>query len=319
MIKNIGMLRKAAVNRDVNATSRRPSLDEFVTAATGGQHGAMPTVLITGAARGIGRATTARLAAAGWTVYAGVRSSSDADGLIADHGPSVRPVHLDITSASDIAALQQHVGTSLDAVVNNAGIVVQGPVETLTVEDLRRQFDVNVVAQIAVTQALLPLLRANHGRVVFISSVSGRISTPLTGAYNASKFAIEAIADSLRVELRPWRIPVVLVQPASTATDMWSTALDQHEAVVAGLSPEHAELYGRPLARSVRAVEMIQKHVVPVDRVARTVEMALTARRPKARYLVDPAGRAQVVGKALTPTRVMDAVLARATGFSARP
>jgi NAD(P)-dependent dehydrogenase (short-subunit alcohol dehydrogenase family) len=273
-------------------------------------------VLITGASRGIGRATALRLAARGWTVHAGVRSAADGEGLAAEGGANIVPVQLDITSAEDIAELAARLGPTLDALVNNAGIVVQGPVETLSSDQVRLQFEVNVVAQLAVTQSVLPLVRAGRGRVVFVSSISGRVSTPLSGAYNASKFAIEALADALRVELRPWRVPVVLVQPSSTATDMWGTALEQHEAVITGLSPAHAQLYAQRLAKSAKAVAMIQKRAVPVERVARTIETALTARRPRARYQVDAVGRAQLIGTAITPTRVVDAVLARATGFS---
>jgi NAD(P)-dependent dehydrogenase (short-subunit alcohol dehydrogenase family) len=163
----------------------------------------MSTVLLTGAARGIGRATALRLAAQGWSVYAGVRSEAEALKREALTGELV-PVLLDVTDSDQLAALDAGLPERLDAVVNNAGIVVDGPIEALTLEDLRRQVEVNVVGQAAVTQAVLPRIRASRGRIVFVSSLSGRVATPFMGAYSASKLALEWLADSLRIELRPW-------------------------------------------------------------------------------------------------------------------
>lgn len=164
----------------------------------------MPSVLVTGAARGIGRAVAEHLAATGWDVIAGVRSQADADAVTAVHPDRISSVILDVTNADHVAALPDALPTRLDAVVNNAGIAVAGPVETLDTEDWRKQFDVNVFGQFAVTRAVLPKLRESGGRVVFISSVNGQLSVPLLGAYAASKFALEAGADALRIELRPW-------------------------------------------------------------------------------------------------------------------
>ena len=174
----------------------------------------MPSVLVTGAARGIGRATVLRLAGAGWDVVAGVRRAADGEALTATAGAAGRitPLQLDVSDAGQVAALDGALPQRLDAVVNNAGVVVSGPIEAVPPAELRRQLDVNVVGQVAVTQAVLPRLRAARGRVVFVSSLSGRVSTPMTGAYSASKFALEAVADALRMELRPWGVRVVLVE-----------------------------------------------------------------------------------------------------------
>lgn len=273
----------------------------------------MPTVLVTGASRGIGRATAVRLATRGWDVLAGVRSDADAAALRAQHG-RISPLLLDVTSAADVAALAGAVDGGLDAVVNNAGYVVDGPVEALDLDALRRQLEVNVVGQVAVTQAVLPALRRSQGRVVFISSLSGRIATPMTGAYNASKFALEALADAMRVELRPWRVPVVLIEPGPTATDLWGNAEAQYDATVAGMSPEHRQLYAAHLDGGRRVIAFARRMAVPVDRVVDRVEQSLTDRRPRARYTVDLASRAQLAGRAVTPTRVWDATLARLTG-----
>ena len=190
-------------------------------AAAAGAHRycpAMPSVLVTGAARGIGRATVARLAADG------LGRPTPASATRHGASPGATTVALDITDAEHLAALPEALPARLDAVVNNAGIAISGPVEALPLDEWRRQLEVNLIGQVAVTQAVLPRLRESRGRIVFVSSLSGRVATPMTGAYNASKFALEGMADALRMELRPWGVRVVLVEPAQTDTDMWRTA-----------------------------------------------------------------------------------------------
>jgi short-subunit dehydrogenase len=147
-----------------------------------------------------------------------------------------------------------------------------------------------------------------------VSSLSGRISTPMTGAYNASKFALEGLADALRIELRAWQIPVSLVEPGPVATDLWHHALDSIEATAEAMTPEQRELYAGHIRGARRTAKVMLKLAVDPDRVAAAVEQALTARRPRARYLINPGSRAQLVLTALTPTRLRDAVLARAMG-----
>jgi NAD(P)-dependent dehydrogenase (short-subunit alcohol dehydrogenase family) len=271
----------------------------------------MTSVLITGASRGIGRAIAESLAGSGWGVYAGVRRADDAPA-------GVTPVILDVTDAEQVRALDPVLPTELDAVVNNAGVVVDGPLEAITLADLRRQLEVNVIGQLAVTQAVLPRLRASQGRIVFISSVSGRIATPWTGAYNASKFALEGMADSLRIELRPWRIKVILVEPAATDTALWQDALSQLDATTSAMSDEHRRLYAGHIKGMTRTTKMIQKQAVPADHVVRAVERALHDRRPKARYPVGAPAKVQLVMDAVTPTAIMDASLATMTGIPRR-
>jgi NAD(P)-dependent dehydrogenase (short-subunit alcohol dehydrogenase family) len=266
----------------------------------------LPSVLVTGAGRGIGRAISERLCGAGWDVYAGIRSGEAPAGCTA--------VTLDVTSADDVAGLDGVLPARLDAVVNNAGIAVGGPVEGVPLEQVRRQFEVNVVGQVAVTQAVMPRLRASRGRVVFVSSVSGRVSTPGTGVYNASKFAIEGLADAMRMEVRPWGVRVIVVEPAQTDTDMWHGMEAELDAAVASLTPEQRELYAKHTAGFRRMIPLSIKISSPAAGVAATVERALTASRPKARYVVGFGPRAQAVAAGLTPTPVMDFVLSRALG-----
>jgi NAD(P)-dependent dehydrogenase (short-subunit alcohol dehydrogenase family) len=276
----------------------------------------VPSVLISGASRGIGRATALRLARSGWTVYATVRQAADGEELVSEAaGHQVVPLQLDVTKDADIAALDEALPEHLDAVVNNAGIVVSGPLETLSADDLREQFEVNVVGAVALTNLVLPRLRQARGRIVFVSSLSGLVSTPMTGAYNASKFAIEAIADAWRLELRPWGVKVVLVEPAMTDTDLWRNAPETLEADASELSAEHRDLYGKHLDGMRKVIPRIQKLAKPVDTVTATIERALTATRPKARYPVGVDVRVQAALSGVTPTRMMDALNGRLTGM----
>jgi NAD(P)-dependent dehydrogenase (short-subunit alcohol dehydrogenase family) len=278
----------------------------------------VPSVLISGASRGIGRATALRLARAGWTVYATVRSGGDGESLVAEAAGASGEIHalqLEVTSDEQIAALGGALPERLDAVVNNAGIVVSGPLETLSAAELREQFDVNVVGAVALTNLVLPRLRASRGRIVFVSSLSGVISTPMTGAYNASKFALEAIADAWRLELRPWGIKVALVEPAMTDTDLWRKAEETLEAEAAEMSDDHRTLYAEHLDGMRKTVPRMQKMAKPVDTVAAAIEKALTADRPRARYPVGVDVRVQSALSGVTPDRVKDAAFGRLTGM----
>jgi NAD(P)-dependent dehydrogenase (short-subunit alcohol dehydrogenase family) len=278
----------------------------------------VPSVLVTGAARGIGRATSLRLAAAGWHVLAGVRRTEDGEALRSAANGRIEPLALDVTDSAQVARLAEALPERLDAVVNNAGVVVSGPVEGIPLDELRRQLEVNVVGQVAVTQAVLPKLRESRGRVVFVSSLSGRVATPMTGAYNASKFALEGLADALRMEVRPWGIKVVLVEPAQTDTDMWREADGALDEAVAALAPAHRELYAGHIEGSRKMIPFSQRMASPVDGVAGTIERALTSSRPRARYVVGVGPRIQGVLSQLTPTPVLDAALSRATGVPRR-
>jgi NAD(P)-dependent dehydrogenase (short-subunit alcohol dehydrogenase family) len=274
----------------------------------------MPSVLVTGASRGIGKAIVEHLASRGWDVIAGVRSQQDAETVTKLNPQRISSVILDVTSAEDVAALKDSLPARLDAVVNNAGIVAAGAMETLSSDEWRNQLEINVIGQMAVTQAVLPRLRTSHGRIVFISSVNGRLSMPLIGAYAASKFALEAAADALRMELSPWKIPVVVIEPAQTDTDMWRTADAMAEELEAGLTPEHRELYAKHVAGMRKTIPMSQRIAVPTAKVSAVVEEALTARRPRARYIVGIGPKVQVALMTTIPTKIRDRVLRRVSG-----
>lgn len=271
----------------------------------------MSSVLVTGAGRGLGLAITRHLSSTGWEVYATARSEAALSELAAI--PHVHPTRLDITDRASVNALAAQLPAELDGVVNNAGIVVNGPVEGLTLDRLEHQLDVNVVAQIAVTQAVLPKIRAAGGRIVFISSISGWLTVPGNGAYCASKYALESLADALRMELRPWKIPVSLVEPGAIRTDIWTGILDDHDRMESELTAEHRALYRSHLNGMRTLLGRMQKTAADPDKVVKAVDHALTARRPKRRYLLDPASRVQKVVVRLAPTAVTDAVLSAVT------
>jgi NAD(P)-dependent dehydrogenase (short-subunit alcohol dehydrogenase family) len=274
----------------------------------------MPAVLVTGAARGIGRGITEHLARHDWNVYAGVRSQEDGAVLAALDPRRITPVILDVTSDDDLAALDTSLPARLEAVVNNAGIVVSGPMEAVTPVEWRRQLDVNVVGQLAVTRAVLPRLRSSGGRVVFISSVNGQVSMPMLGAYSASKFALEAAADAMRMELRPWRIPVVIIEPAQTDTDMWRTADQMVTDTEAALTPELRALYARHVAGMRKFVPVSRRMALPTESVSTVVERALVARRPRARYVVGAGPRLQAALVPKLPASIRDLMLRKVSG-----
>ena len=276
----------------------------------------MSSVLITGASRGIGRASALALDSAGHDVIAGVRDEEAGRRLAAEASDRLRTVRLDVTDAESVQAAAEVVGERLDALVNNAGIAVGGLVEAVDVGELRDQLEVNVVGQVAVTQALLPALRAASGRVVFISSISGRVSAPAMTPYTASKFALEAIADGLRVELRPWGIRVVLVEPGPIDTDIWRGAEDQFSATIDAMSDEHRRLYDGLITGSRKLIRTTAKRAVPVEKVVKVIEQAVTAPRPRTRYVVGADARAQLLMRTVLPDRAFDAVMARMTGAS---
>jgi NAD(P)-dependent dehydrogenase (short-subunit alcohol dehydrogenase family) len=276
----------------------------------------VPTVLVTGAARGIGRATVLYLAERGWSVVAGVRNPDDGESLASV--PSTTTIGLDITDPGQVAALEANLPAQLDAVVNNAGIVVGGPLEAVPIADIRRQIEVNVLGQLAVTQAVLPRLRASRGRIVFISSLSGRVATPMFGPYNASKFALEGAADALRMELAPWGIRVSLVEPAQTDTDLWRRADEDLDQFVEALSPSARQLYARHIEGFRKSIPRSQRMAAPTEGVCKAIETALTARRPRARYVVGGAARTQAILSTLTPTPLLDRIRRLGTGVPRR-
>jgi NAD(P)-dependent dehydrogenase (short-subunit alcohol dehydrogenase family) len=287
----------------------------------------VPTALITGASTGIGRATALGLAASGWTVLAGVRKTADGEALQTVGGERVIPLELDVTDPGQIARAVERVaeltgdpegGPSsaqpgrLDALVNNAGSAVGGPLELISMDDLRRQFDVNFFGHVAVTQALIPALRRARGRIVLISSVGGLVTTPFLAPYHASKYALEAAANSLRLELARSHIQVALIEPGSVATPIWEKNSGQVDEF--SIPEELREQYGHVPAAMAKALHNTARRGIPPERVAQTIERALSARRMRARYLIGLDAHAMVWASRLLPDLLFDRLLRRAVG-----
>lgn len=272
------------------------------------------SVLITGASTGIGEACARRLDAEGFRVFAGVRREQDAARL-KQNTARLTPVTIDVTDTGSVAraaaGIDNEVGAAgLVGLVNNAGIAVAGPLEYLPIDLLRRQLEVNVIGQVVVTQAFLPLLRRSNGRLVFVGSIAGRFAAPMLGPYAASKFAIEAICDSLRVELSPWRLHVSLVEPGDIATPIWEKGLADGDALATRMPHSAHERYAPLIAAVRRVAERAARRGAPTSAVADAVVHALTASRPKTRYLVGPDARARA-WVARLPDRWRDALVAR--------
>lgn len=270
-------------------------------------------VLVTGASTGIGYACLQTLAEAGFIVYAGVRREPDAQHVAAVHG-NVRPLLLDVAVPEAIAAAAQAIhagGVPLRGVVNNAGVAIAGPLEYIPLADFRRQFEINVFGALAVTQAMLPLLREGGagGRIVFMSSVSGQIAPPYVGPYASSKFALEALADALRMELHAFGIRVSLVQPGNVRTPIWQKGRDAKDALVASMPQEAITHYGEAFEALVRVTEREERTGIEPGIVAQTVLHALTAARPKARYPVGSPPAWQRRFASLLPERVRDRMI----------
>lgn len=274
----------------------------------------MRSVLVTGASTGIGRATAMRLDASGWRVFAGVRDPAAAENLQSDASSRLTPVFLDVTEPEQIAAaaalVEKESEGGLDGLVNNAGVAIPGPLETIPLEDFRRQLEVNLFAYVAVTQALLPQIRRAEGRIVFISSIGGRIAFPFGGPYHASKFATEAIGDVFRQELRPWGLKVAIIEPGSIDTPIWERGQRKGEEIEAK-APQTNLLYGAAIEKFRKVIEDTADRGIPPEKVAKAISHALESSRPKSRYLVGLDAKLQARLKPLIPTPLFDRIVAR--------
>lgn len=277
--------------------------------------------LVTGASSGIGRATALRLTAAGHHVYAGIRKAADGDQLVRDAaGRELTPVTLDVTNAGQIgdaaAVIGEHAAAGLDGLVNNAGYGLACPTELLPLDAFRRQLDVNVTGQLAVTQAMLPLLRRAAGRIVVVGTIGVRFNPPFAGALDASKAALTALADSLRQELAPWDIRVVLVEPATINSGAADKVSRDAAAAMSAASPEGRALYQSTFADMLKVMSRREGNGSPPDVAAATITKALTTARPRAVYLTGKDAR-RLALLSMLPAPVLDAAKRRVFGLPA--
>jgi NAD(P)-dependent dehydrogenase (short-subunit alcohol dehydrogenase family) len=265
-------------------------------------------VLVTGASTGIGKAIVEQVSGEGHRVFAAVRDLS----TVEPH-PLVTPIRLDVTSVDEAlaaaATVREGLGDSrLRGIVNNAGIAVAGPLEFIDIEEVRQQLDINVIGQLAVTQAFLPLLR-DHGvpdpRIVFMGSMASRFAGPFLGPYSASKFGLLAMATSLRRELRDWGFKVTVVEPGNIATPIWAKAEAGMDATDESLPQRGRELYGTHLA-AMRTFAQDGRKGSPPSAVAKVVHTCLFARHPRTEYLVGADARVLVALNSVLPASVFD-------------
>lgn len=250
-------------------------------------------VVISGASTGIGAASAGVLAEKGFVVFAGVRNDGDAQRL-AGLSSNIRPVMLDVTKADSLERAAQVVrksGVTLRGVVSNAGIAVGGPLEHVSADDMRRQFEVNVYGALALVQTFLPLLSENDGRVVFVGSISGRLATPYIGPYSASKFALRGLADAMRLELAPAGIAVSLIEPSSVKTPIWGKGRTEAGRIARRLESKARPHYRKAFERILSITESEERDGMPVEVVSAAIAHALTARRPRAQYVVGTPAR----------------------------
>ncbi|HVW82258.1 MAG TPA: SDR family oxidoreductase [Mycobacteriales bacterium] len=265
------------------------------------------TIFVTGASTGIGRATALRLASAGFTVIPGLRRDKPLP------EPVAAPVLIDLakpeTIAPACAEVVDRAAGSLIGVINNAGMNVSGVFEALPLDEWRTQFEVNLFGHLAVTQALLPAILANRGRIVTVGSIGGRMSLPYVAPYSASKFAVRAWMDALRGELTPQGARAILIEPGAIATPLWEKGTTAAQERIDALPPEIRDRYRRHMNGALRTAAMAERHAIPAERCAKVIQRAMTSRNPKGRYLVGPDARVQAL-VSMMPVRIFDRVSA---------
>ena len=265
-------------------------------------------VMVTGASTGIGEATALHLGELGFSVLAGVRRDEDAERL---REQGLTPICLDVTVAEQLAAARAEIGDEpLAGLVNCAGITHSGPLEFVPVDDMRQQMEVNVIGQLAVTQAFLDALRAGRGRIVNLGSITGLLATPITGPYGVSKVALEGMTDVLRRELLSQDIDVVMVVPGGVKTPLMSKASLGFERVFRDGPTELVQRYGPMITTALEHTTKIDRHTgIDAHVVAKVIGKALTVRRPRTRYLV---GRDAILAATMAkfiPGRAMDRLI----------
>jgi NAD(P)-dependent dehydrogenase (short-subunit alcohol dehydrogenase family) len=276
--------------------------------------GVMRAIVVTGCSTGIGKACALRLAREGYTVFAGVRREEDGRALEAESSGGIRPLLLDVTNAAQIAAAVLQVESALGAngelagLINNAGVAVYGPLELLPIERLRSVFEVNVIGHVAVTQAFIPLLRLNKGRVVMIGSSSGFLTPPFLGPYASSKCAMESITDAFRRELAPWGIEVCIMQPGAVRTPLWDKSVGEGDSWFDSLPETARRLYARGYTAMRKTFVKKSGKGIATEALADRVLEALTSAKPRARY---PMGRDTVGYRILQklPDKMVDNML----------
>jgi NAD(P)-dependent dehydrogenase (short-subunit alcohol dehydrogenase family) len=280
----------------------------------------MRSVVITGSSSGIGRACALTLDRNGFRVFAGVRKDADGDALREAASESLTPVHVDVTDAASIAAMAEQVAAEvgeagLDGLVNNAGTTLPCPIEHLPLDGFRHQLEVNLVGPLAVTQAMLPMLRRAQGRVVNVTSAAGKAAVPLMSPYVAAKHGLEGLSDVMRLEFRQWGIQVAVIEPGFVGTAMGGKLQSDTEAAIRALPDEGRRRYGPSLAKLADTVSQHAASGSPPEVVADAVMHALTSSRPRTRYPAGAGAKRMLLMRRLLSDRRFDRIVLRAGGL----
>jgi NAD(P)-dependent dehydrogenase (short-subunit alcohol dehydrogenase family) len=272
--------------------------------------------VVTGASSGIGQATAQALAGRGFHVLAGVRRAEDAERLARER---IEPVIIDVTDAAAVANVAERVandssGRRLHALVNNAGIAVTAPIESIPMDEWRRQFEVNFFGHVAMTRALLPALLEARGRVVNISSIGGRVASPTFGAYAASKFALEAVSDSLRREVSRLGVRVIVIEPGTIATPIWSKGMAAAQELVGAMPQEQRIRYGDLIAAALERARALGRTGMDPVKAAEVIVDAIESDKPRPRYLVGRDAKVMARLTRVLPDRAVDWLIARSLG-----
>ena len=275
---------------------------------------AIGSVVISGASSGIGEACAIYLDKLGYQVFAGVRKETDGQSLIRKSSGRIVPILLDVTDEASIATAINQIKTvlgtrGLTALINNAGINIPGPLEFIPISNLRKQLEVNVIGLLALSQACLPLLRKVNGRIINISSPSGKVSLPMLGTYSASKFAVEGLTDALRLELQPWGIDVCIIEPAAIKTPIWEKSTNDAYQIWNSFPEEVKQLYSPGFEVMYKTAIKSAKKAIPGEIVAKTVEKILTAKKPKTRYTIGFDAKIATFFARIMPDRLLDKII----------
>lgn len=270
-------------------------------------------VLITGASSGIGRASAIYLAKSGIDVYAGIRKEADQKKLLEEGLPNLHPVIIDVckqqTIEDALEIISKETGGKIFSLVNNAGLSLNGPLELLPLNDIRKLIDVNITGLLSVTRSFLPIIRRNKGRIINISSGHGLMAIPDKSVYAASKFAVQAICDSLRLELRPFGVSVSSVVVGKVNTSVLGKILDDRQKMIKQADPESYDLYSNLIEYFDREVKNLPG--IEAEEVAKVIAMALLETKPKSQYLVGPGAKKMKILSSF-PVKMRDNMLYKA-------
>ncbi len=278
------------------------------------------SVVITGTSSGIGKACVLNLDKHGFKIFATVRKTKDYRNIQRETSKNVIPLILDLSDENSIKSaysiVSANVGESgLSGLINNAAIAIGGSLEFMSITDIRKQFEINLFGQIAMIQTFLPLLRKGSGRIINISSTNGWVSFPFMGAYCATKYALEAISDALRLELEKWKIPVSVINPNKIISPIWEKSISITNSLFEKLPPEAKSYYDTILSGVIKTIRKTAYTALTPDIIVKAVFHALTAKKPKIRYLPSFETKILFLVSKILPKKMLNTIIKKEMGI----